>query len=148
MSSKSHVRIALERIDELDKNMEALIAPLRTERDRLREAADKYVVDHYNPGEGIETDTFKMTKVVGHTRWWNPEKLEKLVPRGIYKNLVEVKVLPAKVDEYVRKGKIKRADIEAAFEERPNKPYVKMTKKEQGDARASAEASSLAEALG
>jgi hypothetical protein len=111
---------------------------------KLREAVDKYIIDKYSAGEGIETPTYLATKVVGHTRTWNVEKLQKLIPRGILKNVVKMTVDGAKVDEYVRAGKIDRNKIKGAYEERPNKPYVKITRRSQDDGKADAEADSLA----
>jgi len=103
------------------------------------------VLDHYEAGDGFEDADFKVTKVVSHRRVWNAEKLATLVPRGVYKNLVTVTVVPAKVDQYVRAGKVTLDAIGAAYEETPNAPYVKLTRKQ---ADAADEAQSLAEKLG
>jgi len=110
---------------------------------------DAYVLKTAEPSEGLETDDVILTHVQGHTRVWDAEKLEKLVPRGIFKNLVTITVVPAKIDEYVRAKKITREQIEEAFVEKPKKPYVKWTPKKQAQAdKADAEAASLADKLG
>ena len=147
VTSKSHVRIALERITALDKEILVRTAPLKVEREELQSAVDKYVVDHYEAGQGYEDSNYRATKVVGHTRSWNPVTLQKLLPTRLYKLVIIVKVDSAKLDELVREGKIERKKIEKAFEETPNTPYVKMTKKDQSAARSADESESLAEAL-
>lgn len=148
VASKSHVRIALERIEALDKEILVRTAPLKVEREELQEAVNKYVIDHYEASDGYEDSNFRATKVVGHTRSWNPDKLQKLLPTRLYKLVIIVKVDSGKLDELVREGKIDRKKIEKAYEEKPNTPYVKMTKKDQSAARAAGESESLAEALG
>lgn len=123
--------------------MAALVAPLQVEHMALKEARDRYIIDQYSPGEGYEDEEWMATKVVSHRRTWDVEKLERLVPRGIFKNLVKMTVVPEKVDEYVRAKKIDRKKIEAAFTETPNAPYVKITKKSQPKVTGEDEADSL-----
>lgn len=158
LSSESHVRDALDEITEINAEITALeaalletdiglaIKNLRAERDGLEGAVETFILGNYKAGEGYEDDAWKVTKVVGHTRTWSAEKLKTLVPLGVFKNLTVTTVVPAKVDEYVRSKKIKLADISAAFEEKSNKPYVKVTKREGGDERD--EAAELAAKLG
>ena len=138
--------VALEDIDALDAEITRLTAPLQIARDALQGVVNEYVLKSYEPGEGYVDDAHRLTVVQSHTRKWNPDKLRKLVPMHIFKNITEVKVIPAKVDEYVRAGKIERADIEEAFEEHANAPYIKATTK-AGNSGAS-EAAALAERLG
>jgi len=140
------VAVALEDIDALDEEIAKLTTPLVAARDALQAVVDEYVLKSYDPGSGYEDDGHKLTVVQSHTRKWNPDKLRKLVPTHIFKNLIEVKVLPAKVDEYVRAGKIKREDIEDAYEESANTPYIKKTTR--GAKNGASEAASLAERLG
>jgi len=148
VSSKSHVHDAVEDIAALEEEIAKLTGPLEAQMTLLKEAVDKYVIKNYEPSSGYENDAVSLTHVQGHTRRWNAEKLEELVPRGIFKNLVTIAVVPAKIDEYVRAKKIKREDIEAAYEETPNKPYVRWTpKKLDTTERAASEASSLADKL-
>lgn len=153
VSSKSHVAVALEDRERLTNELDKLllddkIVSLREEIQRVGDAINTYVLDHYEAGEGFESDDWLATKVVGHRRTWDVEKLQKLIPRGILKNVVEMKVIPDKIDEYVRKGKLDRKKIAAAFEEVPNKPYVRITKREQSsEEKGSAEAESLAAKL-
>lgn len=148
VSSKSAVHGAVEDIAALEEEIAKLTGPLEAQMTLLKTAVDAYVIKNYDPSSGYENDVMSITHVQGHTRRWNAEKLEKLVPRGVFKNLVTVTVVPAKIDEYVRAKKIKREDIEPAFEETANKPYAKWTPKKQANAdRAAAETSSLADKL-
>lgn len=113
---------------------------MREEDAALAQAVEEFVLTSYEPGQGYEDDRVKLTKVQSHTRRWSAEKLEKLVTRGMFKNLVAVTVVPAKIDEMVRKGKLKLEDVAEAYEERPNKPYVRPTAKKDGlDAESSAD---------
>jgi hypothetical protein len=148
VSSKSHVHGAVEDIAAIEEEIAKLTGGLEAQMTALKTAVDKWVIKNYEPSTGYDNEVVSLTHVQSHTRRWNAEKLEELVPRGIFKNLVTVTVVPAKIDEYVRAKKLKREDIEAAYEETENKPYVKWTPKKQANAdRAEAEASSLADKL-
>lgn len=152
VSTKSHVAVALREREELGAELDKMlndpaIVALTAELAGLKEAIDTYVIEHFEPGDGFEDDDWLATKVVGHKRTWDVEKLEKLIPRGIFKNVVEFKVIPDKIDEYVRKGKLDRKKIGVAFTETPNKPYVKITKREQNESKGEAEATGLAAKL-
>jgi hypothetical protein len=92
-----------------------------------------------------EDDRYKITRVIGFKRAWNVAKLEKLLPRGIFKNITKTEADPAKIDEYVKAGRIKLKEIEPAFEETPLKAYPKWTEK-KGE-RGQEEADSLAAKL-
>jgi hypothetical protein len=118
------------------------IEDMEEQRAALRAAIDKFVLD----GKDYEDEDVMITRVQGHRRRWDVKKLETILPRGIFKNVVKIEVDPAKLDEYVRKGKIKREVIEPAFEETPNAPYAKWTEKSDKD-RGGKEADKLAEAL-
>lgn len=150
MSSKSHVRDALADMAAIQAEVEARmeqvgLAKLQADHSALREAVDAYVLKQ---GE-YEDDGIKLTKVQSNTRTWNPDVLETLVPRGVFKNLVKIVVDNDKVQEYVAAKKIKAADIAPAYEEKPKAPYVKWTAKKVGaKERAAADAASLAAKLG
>lgn len=146
ISSKAHVRTALAlrktlqaRLDELLANPE--IELLETDLAALKTGIDAWVLDH----EKYADDTITITRVQAMRRTWNPDKLEKLVPRGIFKNLVTFTVVPAKIDAYVRQGKLDLDKIAPAFEETPNAPFTKWTVKSNKNGEV--EADSLAEAL-
>ena len=148
ISSKSHVLAATEDLAAIDAEIERLTADLKRKREDIKEAVDAYVLKHFKAQDGIETPGYKLTHVQGHTRTWDAAKLESLVPRGIFKNLVALTVVPAKIDEYVRAKKIDRDAIAAAYTEKPNKPYVKWSPvKESSADRAESEAAGLADAL-
>lgn len=110
----------------------------------MTEAVNTYVVEH----EDYEDDNYKLTRVQGFRRSWNVGTLEKILPRGIFKNIIKIEADPAKIDEYVRSGRLKADVIEPAYEETPNKAYVKMTKKSHKEDVAEAEANALAAKLG
>jgi hypothetical protein len=112
----------------------------------LTEAIDNFILSRYDAGDGFENDNWKATHVQGHRRSWDVSKLEKLLPRGIFKNVVKITADPQKIDEYVRAKKINMDDIQEAYVETPNKPYTKVTAK--STARGEAEAESLAAKLG
>lgn len=147
ISSKANLKQALETLAELDQEIENRIGALRAQRDKLKESIDAYVIDKYEAGDGYEDDTFLATKVVGFMRNWSAEKLEKLMPRGLFKQVVKLSIDNAKLDQLVKAGKIDREMIEPAFEEAPKKPYVKVTRKSNNTGRASAEAEGLAAKL-
>jgi hypothetical protein len=131
--------------EEIADAMEEL-RPLIEERDALKAAVDKYVLDKFKASDGLDLPNFKVTKVVGHSRRWNGDKLAKLMPKGLFLRVVNYVPDPVKIDALVKEGKIDRKSIEKAYEETPNNPYVKWTPvsaKRDG----STEAESLAEAL-
>jgi hypothetical protein len=150
VSTKSHVREGLDTLAAIDAEIEELTRPLRSQHEAVKAAVDGYVIAKYQPGDGYEDDDYLATKVVAHRRSWNVDKLTKLVPRGILKNVLKISVDGEKVDQYVRAGKIDADKIKAAYEETPNKPYVKITprKKGQSPERAEKEAEGLASAMG
>lgn len=117
------------------------ILDLQNELAALKAAVDAFVLDH----EAYEDDTYKLTRVQGHRRTWNADKLEAILPRGLFKRVIKITVDPAKLDQLVRAKKIDGKKIDPAFEETPNAPYVKYTVKSE-DSGAS-EAEGLAEAL-
>lgn len=150
IGSDRHVRAALDSLAFEERELARLMADPKivTTQDliaKLKESVDGYIIDSFGAGEGYEDDDWLATKVVGHKRVWDVETLEKSIPRGIFKNLVKIEVDGAKVDQFVREGKLKAKDIRKAFKETANKPYVKITKrsKPKGDK----EAQSLAEQL-
>lgn len=158
VTSKSHVQDAIKRLTEIEneiEQIEAIIADrvdpelvkmeaLSVETQELKAAVNTFVL---NRGLKMELPTVTITRVQAFKRRWNVETLEKIVPRGIFKNLVKIEVDPAKVDEYVKKGKLDPKKIEAAYEETPNQPFVKWTPKAETHS-AEAEAASLAAKLG
>src|SRR3954454_9324041 len=148
VSTKSHVRAANERIAFLEDQIEKQVAPLAAEKEILVDAVDRYVLDKFEPGSGYEDESVKITKVVSHRRYWNPEKLRKILPTSMYKLVIQASVDGAKIDELVREGKIDRDKIESAFEEIPNTPYVKRSAKNDKEDRSAEEAAGLAAALG
>lgn len=144
--SASHVQVALNLLRTCERTLEELLAnpiitDLENEISLLRLAINQFVLDN----DGYEDDSIKITRVQAFRRTWNAEKLENLVPRGIFKNLVTFTVKPEKIDEYVRQGKLNAEKIAAAYEESPNAPFTRWSKKSQ--ANGAAEAQSLAEKL-
>jgi hypothetical protein len=110
----------------------------------LSAAIDRFVLERYSAGEGYEDANWKLTKVVGHSRRWNADKLQKLIPYGVFKKIVKVEVVPNLLNEAVKNGEIDLEAVDAAYEDTPNAPYVKRTRRSQsgGD-----EAAMLAEKL-
>ena len=157
VASQSDVRIALDRREEIAAALETLrarlaktklatqVADLEAEDQRWDGAIREYVLDAYADGEGYEDERVKITRVVGHRRTWNAERLRELVTPRMFKTVTSVVVLSEKINEMVNAGKLDLDTIGDAWEETPNKPYPKWTYKAQGN-RAS-EAESLAEKL-
>jgi predicted lipid-binding transport protein (Tim44 family) len=146
---------AIEHTDEMIEKAEALLRQtktyqslqeLREKRQALSTAVDEFVLSNYKAGEGYEDDRIRLTKVQGHTRRWDVEKLKTLVTPGMFKNLVKVTADPDKINEMIRKGKLKLETVAAAYTERPNKPYVRPTIKKDG-LDVEAQADQLAEKL-
>jgi hypothetical protein len=149
ISSRSRVKEALGVLEDKQFILAGLlsdpkIVTLQEEVASLKADIDAFVIDN----EDYEDDDYKLTRVQGFRRSWDVTKLETILPRGIFKNIVKVEADPIKIDEYVRSGKIKAKQIEPAFSETPNKPYVKMTKKSHAEERGEAEAGALAAKLG
>jgi hypothetical protein len=118
------------------KNTQQIVADLKS-------AVDKYVTEK----ENYEDDNVKITRVQGFRRSWNVAKLETILPRGIFKNVVTVMADAEKIDQYVREKKIDMKKIAPALEETPNRPYAKWSKKSHDANRGEAEANELADAL-
>jgi hypothetical protein len=119
------------------------ITTLQDEIALLDEDIKGYVLDK----DDYEDDDYKLTRVQAFRRTWDTAKLEKILPRGIFKNIVKVTADPTKIDQYVREGKIKAKQIEPAFIETPNQPFVKITKKSHAEEKGAAEADALAAKL-
>ena len=120
------------------------IVSLQQEIADLKVGIDAYVLDR----EDYEDDDYKLTRVQAFRRRWDVQKLEAILPRGIFKNIVKIEVDPIKLDQLVREGRIAAKKIEPAFTETPNQPFVKITKKSHAEEKGSAEAESLAAKLG
>jgi hypothetical protein len=144
-----------EQLDDLIQKATALLEQTKTYQSRaamqeedaeLEAAIREFVLNSYEAGSGYEDDRVRLTKVQGHTRTWNVDKLQAKLSRGLFKSVTQITVVPAKIDEMVRKGKIDLDAIADAYEERANKPYVKPTAKKDG-LDAEAEADNLAELL-
>lgn len=119
------------------------LAQLEDDSSSLSAAINQYALDNND----YEDDDWKVTKVVSHKRSWDVDKLESLVPRGVFKNMIQVQVVPAKVDQMIRSKKVSLDDIEDAYVEVANSPYVKVTRRssrEDGASEADALAAKLA----
>ena len=120
------------------------IVSLQQEIADLKLGIDAYVLDR----EDYEDDDYKLTRVQAFRRRWDVDKLEAILPRGLFKNIVKIEVDPIKLDQLVREGRITAKKIEPAYTETPNQPFVKITKKSHAEEKGSAEAESLAAKLG
>ena len=138
---------ALARIEEID-NLRATIyeesglKDLDEEREKLDTAVKNYALAKGD----YEDERYKVTRVQGHKRWWDSEKLEKLLPKGLFLKVVDYTPNAEKIDALVKAGKIDRKKIEPAFMQKPNAPYGKITRKTEGTS-GEAEADSLAAKL-
>lgn len=105
-----------------------------------------YALANYKPSEGYADDEWLVTHVQGHTRRWNVDVLRKVLTPKQFKDVIDIKVSRPKIDALVRAGTVTSDDIEPAFEETPNAPYVKITPRSQADN--GDEADDLAASLG
>lgn len=148
VGSESDARLARERIDRLDDNIEDAkkrygIVALEQERIDLEVGLKQFLVDTLNPSETFDFGNWKATKVVGTMRKWNALKLRQLVPTAVYAKVTRLEVDAARVDDFVKRGVIDLDKVSPAFEETPKAAYVKWTPaKDSSD-----EAAKLAEAL-
>ena len=134
--------MATEEIAELETGMAETVEKI----DKLKEARDTYLIGKMEAGATLANDTWQLTKVVAYRRTWDVSKLEKIVPKGILKNITELKVIPEKIDQYVKSGDLTLKKIAPAYTETPNKPYVRVSK--VAAANGETEAAKLAEKLG
>lgn len=142
------VKTALARIEEIDDILTAIRADnamdeWEKERADLEDAVKAFALDV----ENYEDEAYKVTKVQGHTRYWDTDKLEKLVPKGLFLRCVNLVAAPDKIDALVKQGKLDRKVIAKAFIEKKNSPYAKITKKSEPGTDGEDEAASLAEKL-
>ncbi len=148
ISSRSHVTVALHVLDELDAEIAEIraghLATLEQRRAQLKRDIDEWVLG----AESYEDDAMKLTRVASKRRYWDTARLEKILPRGIFKNIVKIEADPDKIDQYVRAGRINAKMIEPALVEEPNAPYVKWTRKRQDEGAGEAEAAGLLAAMG
>lgn len=140
----THLPLAQKRIEATKAGQEA--KALNEELAMLDAAAKSYVLAQYQPGTGFESDHWLATHVQGHTRRWDEEKLSEILTPEQFLEVIDFKVNRQKVDELVRSGAVSKEAIDAAFEEKPNQPYVLITPRSDANAGA-VEADSLAEAL-
>lgn len=160
IGSEAAVRKALERREIIAATLETLrarmektklaqqIAELEEEDGTIAVAIDEYVLDKYNAGDGYDDGRYRFTKVVGHTRRWNVERLRELLKPSILRQVTTLVVVPEKIDELEAQGKIDLDAISDAYETRANKPYVKKTERTSTDDERKEEATSLAAKLG
>jgi hypothetical protein len=132
VGSASDARLARERIDRLDKNIEDAkkrygIVALEQEKVDLEVGLKQFLVDTLNPSETFDFGNWKATKVVGTMRKWNALSLRKLVPTAVYAKVTRLEVDAARVDDFVKRGLIDLDKVSAAFEETPKAPYVRWT---------------------
>jgi hypothetical protein len=142
------VSLALERIAEIDVTIaeirrEAHLDEWEAERAELKAKVDDLVI---NKLEAFEDDKIKITRVQGFKRTWDADRLEKILPRAIFRRVIKITPDPAKIDAEVKAGNIEVDRIAPALNETPNKAYAKWTAKSESDGGA-AEAESLAAKL-
>lgn len=139
---------ALLRIEEIDKLRDTIYAEsglkdLDDEREKLESAVKSFVIAKGD----YEDDGYKVTRVVAKRKWWDGERLEKLLPKGMFLKVVTLTPSPEKIDKLVKEGKLDRKVIAPAFMEVPNKPYALITRKSDNEDAGEAEAQSLADKL-
>lgn len=142
--------VGLRALEEKNEALAALlqesgVAALQAEIETLDADIKAYVLDSE---ENYEDDKYKLTRVQGFRRHWDTDKLEKILPRGIFKNAVTIQADPQKIDQLVRDGKVKMNLIAPAYVEVPNTAYVKVSRKRNDEQKGDVEAAALAEALG
>lgn len=126
------------------------IAALEAEKGELDDTIKRLkasLLDYVEKKGDYEDDDFKVTRVQGFTRTWNPARLAAILPKGVFLKVVNYVPDAGKIDELVKAGKIDLDKIKPAFEETPKAAYPKITKKSKSDKGAEGEAESLAAKL-
>jgi hypothetical protein len=131
----------LEREIELVR-IESGLVDLESRMNTLKSAIDESVIE----GDNYEDDSVKITRVQAMSRKWDTEKLEKILPRAVFRKIIKVEVDPDKLEQASRAGELTDEQITPALNETSNKPYAKWTTKTPKH-DASAEADSLAAKL-
>lgn len=137
---------SLRTLDELieEARKTSGLIELEQKRATLKSEIDQLVIE---AGEEYEDESIRIVRVQGFRRSWDVDKLEKIIPRPIFRRIVKVDVDAEKLDDEVRAGNLKLTrQVKAALTETPNKAYAKWTPKSQKDGEAEADA--LAAKLG
>lgn len=145
----SRVDKLLARYSELQEIIESIrrnsgMADCEAELADVKAEIDSLIVDK---GVEYDGDRVKITRVQGYRRKWNVDKLEKIMPRPLFRQVIKLDVDSDKIDQLAREGKIDSKKIEPAYEETPNKAYAKWTWKSDKK-NGNNEAASLAAQLG
>lgn len=97
---------------------------LKSETDALKEAVRQFMVtaavDHA-PVEG--RGRFQMVR--RFSRKWNPDKLRSIIGEKNFKKVTKRVVDSDKLDEFVRSGGYDQKQLEPAYEETPQKPFIR-----------------------
>lgn len=136
----------MQTLDELivEARQAAGLDDLEERREQLKSEIDDLVIQ---AGEEYEDDKVRIVRVQGFRRNWDADKLEKIIPRAVFRRIVKIEVDPNKLDDEVRAGKLKLTrQVKAALNETPNKPFAKWTQKSKKSGVAEADA--LAAKLG
>lgn len=145
----SRVDKLLAHYDELQQEVKDIressgLDEVESELAAVKEEIDSLIVDK---GVEYDGDRVKITRVQGYRRKWNVDKLEKIMPRPLFRQVIKLDVDSDKIDQLAREGKIDSKKIEPAYEETPNKAYAKWTWKSDKK-NGNNEAASLAAQLG
>jgi hypothetical protein len=121
--------------------------------DMLREATNlQRAVDAFLISKKIselEHANVKLTVVRPHSRYWDGERLKNLVPKRVWLEITKQTPDPDMIEDAIRRGLIKREEIEAAYVEEPKAAYVKKNYgKKDGEEKANEEAERVKEAMG
>lgn len=91
----------------------------------LQRAAADYAARKRRPD--IEFGGREWAVVQRHTRSWNGEKLRKLVKdKAIWLRITKQTPDPDAIDEAISEGVLHENDISEAYEEKPQRPYLKL----------------------
>ncbi len=128
-----------EMVAEIEAEMEEEYGLIQMRKDsiNLKTAVDLFLIER---DEGYEDDKSLFT-IVRPKRWrWNADKLKKLIPsKSLFMSVCDYSPNSDKIDEAVATGKLKRNDIEAAFEAEPTKAYIKHSVKSKRDGQEEAD---------
>lgn len=130
----------VSRIAEI-REIEQDIAKLEADKARIKAE----LLEHIEKTGDYDDGHFKVTRVQSYKRTWNGDKLLKILGVAGFNKVSRRVPDPDLIDELVKEGKIDLKKIKPAFEETPNKAYVKVSEVIERD---NSEADKIREALG
>jgi hypothetical protein len=112
-------------IAEIEREMEEQyeLSTMRREAINLKRAAEEFMAKR--EVDDIEMEGWRARLVRRYDRRWNAETLKRLVSKSTFVNLCTLTPDAEKIDDMVRRNKVKMDDIAEAYEEIPQRPFLR-----------------------